>query len=164
MGILNNDVYTCSNGTQKAGTYISFAFETLYVSQIASNTMGSFPAPVAPNMYMVRANYRIYWDQECRDMGKTFIDLQSVSTQLTQEQLNENIYSVLYNVLKTIYPNFGDVRSAPKSTNAVCATGPSGSSDASSATGPSGPSGSSDVSGPSGSSDASSATGVTGTQ
>ena len=117
MGIINNDVYVCSNGVQKAGTYISFATETIYVVQ----NYGGMPMPMpgqgsvpTSGGYNVRANYRIFWDQECREAGKSFIDLKSVSATLTSEQLNSNIYAVLYEELKKIYPNTSDeLRAAP---------------------------------------------------
>jgi hypothetical protein len=117
MGIINNDVYVCSNGVQKAGTYISFATETIYVVQ----NYGGMPMPMpgqgsvpTSGGYNVRANYRIFWDQECREAGKSFIDLKSVSAMLTSEQLNSNIYAVLYEELKKIYPNTSDeFRAAP---------------------------------------------------
>jgi hypothetical protein len=117
MGIINNDVYVCSNGVQKAGTYISFATETIYVVQNYSGMpmpmpgQGSVPTSGG---YNVRANYRIFWDQECREAGKSFIDLKSVSATLTSEQLNSNIYAILYEELKKIYPNTSDeLRAAP---------------------------------------------------
>jgi hypothetical protein len=112
MGIINNDVYECSNGVQKAGTYISFATETLYLVQ---NYPGiavpmpdqSFPSS-ADRSYNVRANYRIFWDQAAREAGKSFIDLKSISATLTKEKLNSNIYEILYEELKKIYPNTSD--------------------------------------------------------
>jgi hypothetical protein len=104
MGLINNDNYVASNGVEKVGTYISFATETLYLRQ-AGNQSGV-------KTYMVNANYRIYWDQECREMGKSFIDLKSVSATVTEEQLNSNMYEVLYDALKVIYPNTGNTRLA----------------------------------------------------
>jgi len=103
MGLINNDVYVASNGVEKVGTYISFATETLYLRQASLN----------PTSYSVNANYRIYWDQECREMGKSFIDLKSVSANLTAEQLNGNLYEALYDALKVVYPNTGNSRVAP---------------------------------------------------
>jgi hypothetical protein len=83
MGLINNDVYRCANGVQKEGTYISFGTETLYLCQSSSNPTIS----AADRVYNVRANYRVYWDKSCRDGNMSFLDLQSVSTQLTAAQL-----------------------------------------------------------------------------
>lgn len=110
MGIINNDVYECSNGVQKAGTYVSFATETIYMVQ---NYPGMMNGPTPPSSssdrgYNVRANYRIFWDQAARESGKSFIDLKSVNVILTAEQLNANIYQILYEELKKIYPNTSD--------------------------------------------------------
>jgi hypothetical protein len=104
MGIINNDVYECSNGVQKAGTYISFATETIYLVQNYSgmNTLSS------ERNYNARANYRIFWDQAAREAGKSFIDLKSVNVTLTVEQLDSNIYQIMYDELKKIYPNASD--------------------------------------------------------
>jgi hypothetical protein len=112
MGIINNDVYECSNGVQKAGTYISFATETLYLVQSYSGMSGLMPGQTAPSSsdrnYNVRANYRIFWDQAAREAGKSFIDLKSVNVVLTAEQLDSNIYQLMYDELKKIYPNTSD--------------------------------------------------------
>jgi hypothetical protein len=112
MGIINNDVYECSNGVQKAGTYISFATETLYLVQSYSSMSGLMPGQTAPSSpdrnYNVRANYRIFWDQAAREAGKSFIDLKSLNVVLTAEQLNSNIYQLMYEELKKIYSNSSD--------------------------------------------------------
>jgi hypothetical protein len=112
MGIINNDVYECSNGVQKAGTYISFATETIYLVQNYPGTFAPMPDQSLPSSsdrnYSVRANYRIFWDQAAREAGKSFIDLKNISATLTKEQLNSNIYEILYEELKKIYPNTSD--------------------------------------------------------
>ena len=126
MGIINNDVYVCSNGVQKAGTYISFATETIYVVQNFPGMPMSGPMPgqtvvqSSDRSYNVRANYRIFWDQECREAGKSFIDLKSITATLTAAQLNTNIYGVLYAELKNIYPNTSDeLRAAPSADSSL---------------------------------------------
>ena len=125
MGIINNDVYVCSNGVQKTGTYISFATETIYVVQNYGGMAMPMPGQGSVSTssgYNVRANYRIFWDQECREAGKSFIDLKSVSTTLTSSQLDSNIYAVLYEELKKIYPNTSDeLRVAPVTAAPVTA-------------------------------------------
>jgi hypothetical protein len=112
MGIINNDVYECSNGVQKAGTYISFATETIYLVQTSSSMPFPMPDQTIPSSsernYNVRANYRIFWDQATREAGKSFIDLKSVNVVLTAQQLDSNIYQVLYEELKKVYPNTSD--------------------------------------------------------
>lgn len=110
MGLINNDNYTAANGVQKIGTYIAFSNETLYVSQASSvPAMQVDPAtPATEPMYSVRANYRVYWDKEARDSGKGFIDLQMVSTVIPLSQMSNNPYVILYDVLKSMYPNATD--------------------------------------------------------
>lgn len=112
MGIINNDVYECSNGVQKAGTYISFATETIYLVQNYPGIPAPMPdqslPPSSERSYSARANYRIFWDQAAREAGKSFIDLKSVNITLTAEQLDSNIYRLMYDELKKIYPNTSD--------------------------------------------------------
>ena len=112
MGIINNDVYECSNGVQKVGTYISFATETIYLVQTSPSIPFPMPGQTIPSSsersYNARANYRIFWDQAAREAGKSFIDLKSVNVTLTAEQLNSNIYQLMYEELKKIYPNTSD--------------------------------------------------------
>jgi hypothetical protein len=122
MGLINNDVYRCANGVQKEGTYISFGTETLYLCQSSSNPTIS----AADRVYNVRANYRVYWDKSCRDGNMPFLDLQSVSTQLTAAQLESNLYGALYEALKLVYPNCTDeLRAAPAVVPSEPAAAPS---------------------------------------
>jgi hypothetical protein len=129
MGIINNDVYECSNGVQKAGTYISFATETIYLVQNSSGMPYPMPGQTLPSSsdrnYSVRANYRIFWDQAAREVGKSFIDLKSVNVNLMSEQLNSNIYEILYEELKKIYPNTSDELRAAAPVESVPVADPS---------------------------------------
>lgn len=137
MGIINNDVYECINGVQKAGTYISFATETIYLVQNYPGMLAPMPdqsfLPSPDRSYSARANYRIFWDQAAREAGRSFIDLKSISVILTEEQLNSNIYQLMYAELKKIYPNTSDefraaAADAPaESAPAPVANAPSGS-------------------------------------
>lgn len=138
MGIINNDVYECSNGVQKAGTYISFATETIYLVQNYPGMLAPMPDqsfPSSPDRsYNARANYRIFWNQAAREAGKSFIDMKSVSVILTEEQLNSNIYELMYAELKKIYPNTSDeLRVAAPSEAAPVADAPAESAPAESA-------------------------------
>jgi hypothetical protein len=53
----------------------------------------------------VNANYRVFWDKQARDTGKSFIELRSVSALVVESQLNTSLYDVLYTELKRQYPN-----------------------------------------------------------
>lgn len=131
MGLINNDVYSCANGVQKAGTYISFGTETIYLCQNSSDPS----VAAADRKYNVRANYRIYWDKDCRGANKPFLDLQSVSTQLTAAQLETNLYGALYDALKVTYPNCTDelVRATPSAPAESAPSAPAESAPAESA-------------------------------
>lgn len=101
MGLINPDVHTTSSGVTKTDTYISFNTETLYLRQNGVDESGN-------NLYMVNANYRIFWDHDSKINGKAFLDLQSVSAVITEAELSSNIYTVLYDKLKLQYPNATD--------------------------------------------------------
>ena len=126
MGLINNDVYETATGVQKVGSYVSFTNEVLYLNKNNSSgpfpsTSGSnlFPSPfggfgkapvpsVPSDLYTVRANYRVFWDKDARDAGKSFIELKSVSMTISSETLSENLYTCLYSELKKLYPNSSD--------------------------------------------------------
>jgi len=143
MGLINNDVYTASNGVQKTGAYICFANETLYLTQ--QGFIGAVPSSDASSsepVYHIRANYRIFWDKEARDSGKGFIDLQSVSTTVPRSQLSSSLYERLYDVLKETYPNSVDeltVRAPPAPPAAPVAPVPVPAESAPAASEPSAP-------------------------
>ena len=120
MGLINNDVYTASNGVQFTGGYISFASETLYLRQASNGSAGS-----ASSSYTLNANYRIYWNQECREKGLGFVDLKSVSVSCSSSELNNNSYSLLYEELKRVYPNTSnEVKAAPAPAPAPAPSAP----------------------------------------
>ena len=133
MGIINNDVYECFNGVQKTGTYISFATEVIYLGQNYPGMLAPTPnqtsLPSPEHLYNVRANYRVFWDQAAREAGKTFIDLKSINVNLTADQLNTNIYTVLYDELKKIYPNNSDELRAVAPAEPVAPSEPAAPSD-----------------------------------
>jgi hypothetical protein len=81
------------------------------------------------NEYSIRANYRVFWDKECREAGKSFIDLKSVSTVVTAEQLNNNVYTILYEELKKTYPNSIDEKSLAAASQPAAPSDPAASSD-----------------------------------
>jgi uncharacterized membrane-anchored protein len=74
--------------------------------------VGTTFTPVVSN-YSVTSNYRVYWDKVCRDNGKLPIDTQAISIEITPDQLDENIYTVLYNELKKKYTNYVDELANP---------------------------------------------------
>jgi len=103
MGLINNANYISANGVQKVGTYISFNSETLYLSKQVSGSVDDSVSPVIN--YSVHANYRIFWDKQARDDNKTFMELKTVQTNITEAELNNSLYTILYDKLRTIYPS-----------------------------------------------------------
>jgi len=97
MGLIVNDTYTASNGVEKAGVYISFNSETVYLRKENDE-----------NKYNVRANYRVYWDKQAKDAGKQFVELNSVSVSIPAEDLGSNLFACLYAEIKKKYVNSTD--------------------------------------------------------
>jgi len=95
MGLINHDIFESSNGVQKADSYMSFNNETLYLRK-------------ANGAYSVHANYRIFWDKAAKDAGKSFLELRNISAQVSEADLANNLYGVLYAELKKQYPNAVD--------------------------------------------------------
>jgi hypothetical protein len=95
MGIINNDSFEANNGVQKTGTYISFSGEVITLRKYTEG-------------YYISSRYRVFWDKAARDAGKMFIDVGSLDVQIPDTDLNNNLYTILYNKLKTIFTNTTD--------------------------------------------------------
>lgn len=138
MGLINNDTFTASNGVQKAGTYISFNNETIYLRK-QSQYSPLYPANTAiptdsSKIYMVNANYRVFWDKAAKDDGKSFIELRNVATFVSESELNGNLYAVLYEELKKQYPNSEDELTTQVGTSSDSSSTTSSSSSDSTST------------------------------
>jgi hypothetical protein len=108
MGLIVNENYVAANGVQKQGVYISFNNETVYLRK-GSPVPNVYPVDsTLANKYEVRANYRVFWDKDAKDSGKSFLELNSVSAFLSEQELNGNLYTCLYNELKKKYVNSVD--------------------------------------------------------
>lgn len=108
MGLIVNENYVAANGVQKQGVYISFNNETVYLRK-GSSGLGVYPQDATmSDKYEVRANYRVFWDKEAKDAGKTFLEINSVSVYVSAEELNGNLFTCLYNELKKKYVNSVD--------------------------------------------------------
>lgn len=96
MGIINHDSIQTDSGITITDTYISFHYETIFTKKID------------PNNYQIFTNYKIFLNLEAKDTGKAPIAQYPISTNITKEQLDANIFSYLYDALKVIYPNSTD--------------------------------------------------------
>jgi hypothetical protein len=106
MGLINQATYETANGIQKTATYISFNNETIYLSK--RSTRQAMNASDSNNNFIVRANYRIFWDKPARDAGKSFIELKTIETEIAESALSSSLYGVLYARLKEVYPGAVD--------------------------------------------------------
>jgi len=104
MGLTNTASYTTNSGVVVSNSYISFAYENLYLKQVDANAGAG-----SVTTYKLHANYRVYWNQSARNNNLGFIDLKPISITLTSAQLSSNPYTLLYNQLKTVYASTTDV-------------------------------------------------------
>lgn len=130
MGLIYNELITTYSGIEKSGAYISLNNEQIYMRKVPSAvTMpptsslpitpeptssvvlppSSEPTPTSTSpMYQVSANYRIFWDKNARDANKSYIEIRSIQTTITEEELQKSLYTILYEKLKELYPNSVD--------------------------------------------------------
>jgi hypothetical protein len=82
---------TLPSGLQVNNVYMSFTNEAVFV----------FPRD---NMYLVRSSYKVYNDQSKLNGTETVCQLL-----VPTDNINQNVYTILYNALKEQFPNSVDV-------------------------------------------------------
>ena len=90
MGILVKQG-TLPSGLTVANVYISFSNEVVHV----------FPKG---NIYLVHSSYKVYQDKTKQNGTETVYEI-SIPT----DNINQNVYTILYNAIKQQYPNSIDV-------------------------------------------------------
>ncbi len=98
MGIIINDVLNLTIGIPRSGCYASFANSRLstYLPRYTVN-------------YIVESSAGIWVDKYSRDDGSPAVEHLFVRTSVTKDQLDGNIYTLLYDQLKTNYTSTTDI-------------------------------------------------------
>ena len=94
MGIILTDVYSLPSGINLSNAYISFYQEQLFIQP----TIGIDTS----TQYMVSSNYRIYRDQEARDLVLGVVEKSAI---MNTSDTIADAYSQLYVALKQKFPN-----------------------------------------------------------
>lgn len=100
MGIINPNAYETIYGNVLYNTYISLGKDVVLVRKVEQDGVYK---------YEVVSNYYVYVDKNARDTGKANVGLEGIVVHVTSEELNTNIYSIIYNKIKEKYPNSIDV-------------------------------------------------------
>lgn len=112
MGLINPDVYVTNQGIEKTNTYISFYNQNINMRKTGIDSEGL-------NTYEVSAVSNIWWDQSTRESNKNTIACVLVRTQVDDNSINENLYTILYAQLKVMFPNAYDSVSVAEAPVAV---------------------------------------------
>ena len=98
MGIIVNDVLSLKIGIPRSGCYASFATSRLQTY-----------SPSYTVNYIVESYAGIWIDKASRDSGSPSVEQLLVKTSITKDQLDGNIYTLLYDQLKTNYSSTTDI-------------------------------------------------------
>lgn len=97
MAILNHDNHTLSNGVVVSDTYICISNNTIRIQKISNG------------LYQINASYQIYLNETAKNENKAPLNDLSISFNVPENSLNQNVYTLSYNEIKSIYPNYSDV-------------------------------------------------------
>ena len=106
MGIINPDVYVTNQGIEKKNTYISFYNHAVNMRKNGIDSSGL-------NVYEVSSIANIWWDQPARESDKNTLTSVFISTQLASDSIGQNLYTILYEKLKAMFPNAYDSVTVP---------------------------------------------------
>lgn len=97
MGITINDSLTLKVGITKTGTYSSFAKDRVTITSNDDST------------YILTSIARIWADKTARDANSPSLQSLRITVGITTDDLEDNLYTLLYTELKTNYTSTTDV-------------------------------------------------------
>ncbi len=97
MGITINDTLDLSIGTQITGAYASFGEATITLQKIDDDS------------YQLRGKARLWFDEPHRRGARPEFQGETILLTLDSNQLDGNIYDLLYTSLKRLYSSTTDV-------------------------------------------------------
>jgi len=98
MGIIINDTITLNNGLTASTIYCSFGEGEIRIEKNRDNA----------SEYDISGHYTIWVSKDFRINDKPSLDAGNISLKITSSDLNSNIYTLLYNELKTKYTSATD--------------------------------------------------------
>jgi len=98
MGIIINDTITLNNGLTASSIYCSFGEGEIRIEKNRDNS----------SEYDISGHYTIWVSKDFRINDKPSLTGGHISLTITSNDLNSNIYTLLYNELKTKYTSTTD--------------------------------------------------------
>jgi hypothetical protein len=96
MGILIGDSITFTNGLSASNCYCSFYNNTINIEKNESSN------------YNISGSACIWVSKNFRDQNSPILDRVNIGVTITSSQLDTNVYTHLYNSLKSMYTNATD--------------------------------------------------------
>ena len=96
MGIIINDTITFVNGLTSSNVYCSFGDDEIFIKK---NNNGE---------YYIEGHYKIWFNKDYRNDGKHFLDTGMIFAKINSNDLTSNLYTLMYNALKTNYTSTTD--------------------------------------------------------
>ena len=113
MGIIIVDTITLDSGIEIANTYGSFNYNTITLQKIRINN--GFPPPniliqpdYSPSEYNVNGTLLIWKDKDAKERNLPFIYRINLMKNITYEDLDNNLYYLLYEEVKKQFINTQD--------------------------------------------------------
>lgn len=110
MGIIILDTIVLDSGIEIANTYGSFHYNTLSLQKIKNNgglPPQTTPLPGSPE-YSVNGTLLVWKDKDARTRNLPFIYRYNLQRNLTYDELDSNLYYVLYEEIKKKFVNTED--------------------------------------------------------
>ena len=95
MGIIINDTITLNNGLTASTIYCSFGDDEIFIKKNNGE-------------YYIEGHYKIWFNKDYRTDGKHFLDTGMILVKITSNDLSSNLYTLMYNELKTNYTSTTD--------------------------------------------------------
>ena len=107
MGIIINDTITFKNGISLSDCYCSINHNMIRISK---NYEESDPSNSGIKKYMIKCDYTIWSSKDARINDLNIMEKNKVLLDLDANQLetNVNIFTLLYNAIKSQYTNYTD--------------------------------------------------------
>jgi hypothetical protein len=96
MAIQNNDLYVTKQNLSVSGCYMTFGNSRVLLTKEA-------------DLFYVNGICHVFKDSSSMSSGFSYIDEIKVKFQITIENLEENLYTLLYDHVKLTYTNSSDV-------------------------------------------------------
>ena len=113
MGIIIVDTITLDSGIEIANTYGSFNYNTVTLQKIRHN-IGFSPIPIQlqplpeATEYNVNGTLLIWKDKDAKERNLPFIHRINLMKNITYDDLNNNLYYLLYEEVKKQFINTQD--------------------------------------------------------